>query len=175
MKKFPPRVLGKDCADVTLPGLDLAGANHFAGVLAHALAPGDVILLDGPLAAGKTAFVAMTCAALGCRERVSSPTYTISHVYDASEFAVHHIDTYRLEDKMAFQRLGLEEFLTDGVTFIEWGDRVASDFPEALRIEIVPEQDDTPTRSYHLSSADPDWQRFIADMAVGTEPTGRTS
>ena len=77
-----------------------------AGRLAVRLAPGDVVTVAGELGTGKTTFVRGACEALGVREHVTSPTYTIGHRYHAAQGEVSHLDLYRFH----------------GVSAAEWGD-----------------------------------------------------
>src|SRR3712207_3691958 len=78
--------------------------------LAPMLLPGDVISLTGDLGAGKTALVQGIAAALGVQQRVTSPTFTIVHQYDA-RYPFIHIDVYRLNSFQEVIDLGFEEFL----------------------------------------------------------------
>src|ERR1700741_3004694 len=68
-----------------------------AAELARRLAVGDVVTVAGELGSGKTTFVRGACGALGVRERVTSPTYTIGHRYHGDGVEVSHLDLYRLE------------------------------------------------------------------------------
>jgi len=90
------------------------------------LAPGDVVILVGDLGAGKTAFTQAAAAALGVRERVTSPTFTIAHPYATTHSVVKelvHVDLYRTSSLAELFDLGLDEQLDAGaVAFVEWGD-----------------------------------------------------
>jgi tRNA threonylcarbamoyladenosine biosynthesis protein TsaE len=114
----------------------------FARQLASELKAGDVLLLSGPLGAGKTAFVRGLAAGLGIDpDDVSSPTFTLVHEYRGGRLTLYHADLYRLE-KVATDDLGLEEMgASDGVLAIEWPDRLAHALPGArvIQIEIVDE------------------------------------
>jgi len=106
--------------------------------LATALAPGDIVALYGDLGAGKTHFAKGIAHGLGVDpEAVTSPTYTIVQTY-AGRLPVHHIDAYRVERIEEFFELGYEEhFFGDGVTIIEWPERIEPLIPkEALRIRL---------------------------------------
>ncbi len=91
--------------------------------LATRLRPGDVVLLDGPLGAGKTRLVAGLAAGLGIEPtEVHSPSYTLVNEYQAADGRLLvHADGYRLADRAALDDLGLEEAAADGaVVAIEW-------------------------------------------------------
>ena len=109
---------------------------QIASALAALLRPGDVVLLDGALAAGKTFFTRALVRALGSDEAVTSPTYTIANIYDTPKGPVLHVDAYRLKGAQEFYHLGLEEYFDTGVSVIEWGERIADYFDAPLSIRI---------------------------------------
>jgi tRNA threonylcarbamoyladenosine biosynthesis protein TsaE len=94
--------------------------------------PGDVIVLAGDLGAGKTAFVQGFGRGLGVTDRITSPTFTLVHVYEG-RLPVHHLDVYRLEQMNEALDLGLPEMLDEGgVVLIEWGDAILPMLPHDL-------------------------------------------
>lgn len=105
--------------------------------LASALIAGDVISLTGDLGAGKTVFVQGLAEGLGIKERVTSPTFTIIKEY-AGRIPMFHMDVYRLSSPAELVDLGYEEyFFGEGVSIVEWGDRVEALFPpDYLEISI---------------------------------------
>jgi tRNA threonylcarbamoyladenosine biosynthesis protein TsaE len=85
---------------------------------------GDIIALAGDLGTGKTQFVKGFVAGVGSEATVTSPTFTLLHEYTGGRLAVYHFDFYRLEDREAALRLGLDDyFFGDGVSVVEWADR----------------------------------------------------
>lgn len=88
--------------------------------LASRLARGDVVTIAGELGTGKTTFVRGACAALGVRERVTSPTYTIGHRYHAAGGEVSHLDLYRFAGMSAAEWGDLEPYFDDAIAFVEW-------------------------------------------------------
>src|SRR5437764_12288908 len=91
-----------------------------AAALAERLAVGDVVTVSGELGSGKTTFVRGACAALGVREQVTSPTYTIGHRYHAAEGEVSHLDLYRFEGVSAAEWGDLEPYFDEAIAFVEW-------------------------------------------------------
>jgi tRNA threonylcarbamoyladenosine biosynthesis protein TsaE len=97
-----------------------------AAGLAPRLAAGDVVTVAGELGSGKTTFVRGACGALGVRERVTSPTYTIGHRYHGDGVEVSHLDLYRFQGLSAAQGLSpaewgdLEPYFEGAIAFVEW-------------------------------------------------------
>lgn len=90
--------------------------------LAVELGPGDVVLVSGELGAGKTTLIRGAARALGVRQPVTSPTFTIGHTYHG-RLPVSHLDLYRLAELDQEDPALLEDYLTpDSVSFIEWPD-----------------------------------------------------
>ncbi len=96
------------------------------------------MLIDGPLGAGKTAFVRGLAAGLGADpEDVSSPTFTILQQYGGS-VPLYHADLYRLTSAEAAD-LGLEETGLDGILAVEWPDRWTAR-PAAAHLVVIEDQ-----------------------------------
>jgi tRNA threonylcarbamoyladenosine biosynthesis protein TsaE len=91
-----------------------------AAELARRLAVGDVVTVSGELGTGKTTFVRGACAALGVREHVTSPTYTIGHRYHGEHAEVSHLDLYRFQGVSAAEWGDLEPYFDDAIAFVEW-------------------------------------------------------
>ena len=91
-----------------------------AAELAGRLATGDVVTVSGELGSGKTTFVRGACRALGVRERVTSPTYTIGHRYHGERGEVSHLDLYRFEGVSAAEWGDLEPYFDHAIAFVEW-------------------------------------------------------
>jgi len=107
--------------------------------LAAVLPPGTVIALIGTLGAGKTRLVQAVADGMGVAPgKVTSPTFVLVNEYTGGRMPIYHFDTYRLRDEDEFLALGPDEYFeSNGITFVEWADRVAELLPEErLIIEI---------------------------------------
>lgn len=103
-----------------------------------ALAPeGTLLILSGPLGAGKTTLVQALGRQLGSSARISSPTYTLIHEYPSPEGLLVHIDAYRLPSADALFDLGLEDYLARArLVAVEWGEGLLGEFPDALEVRL---------------------------------------
>ena len=101
-------------------------AVHIAGMAKL----GDVFTLIGNLGTGKTVFArAFIRARCNSDEEVLSPTFTLLQTYEAQETIIYHFDLYRFEKTKDAIELGIEEAFADGLTLIEWGERLGSLLP----------------------------------------------
>ncbi len=110
---------------------------ELAAELAARLAVGDVVTVSGELGSGKTTFVRGACAALGVRENVTSPTYTIGHRYhgtglNGAGVEVSHLDLYRFEGVSAAEWGDLEPYFDNAIVFVEWPEAGVGVLPPAL-------------------------------------------
>jgi tRNA threonylcarbamoyladenosine biosynthesis protein TsaE len=111
-------------------------------LLAGLLAPGDVVVLSGPLGAGKTRLVQGVAAGLGIERRVTSPTFVLVRRHEAA-IPLVHVDAYRLSD--ARDLLTLDDDVLDAtvVTCVEWGDVVRDVLPDdRIECDVQVEGDD---------------------------------
>lgn len=102
---------------------------------------GDVVCLNGDLGAGKTTFTQFVFSALGVKEPVTSPTFSILKMYQGEKFKLNHFDTYRITDEEAIEA-GFDEILEDkdGISFIEWGENIDPLIPKKhidVNIKII--------------------------------------
>ena len=103
---------------------------------ARTLPVGAVVLLAGPLGAGKTAFVRGMARGLGSNPAdVSSPTFTILHEYAGPHVLLFHADLYRLSMREV-DELGLDDTAVEGILVVEWPERWAAPPREAVRVSI---------------------------------------
>ncbi len=123
--------------------------------LAASFKPGDVIVLSGPLGAGKTAFVKGLVSGRGMSDsEVSSPTYAFVNEYHG-EVPLFHFDLYRIGDPSELFEIGWEDYLArPGIVVVEWGEKAQALLPERyfkIDFQIV---DDT-TRQIDLALVEP--------------------
>jgi len=106
--------------------------------MAKFLQPGDFISLNGELGAGKTVLSQGIAKGLGIEEPITSPTFTIIQEYHTGRLPFYHMDVYRLNSIKEMDDLGYEEyFYGEGITVVEWGNRIDEILPEEyLEIEI---------------------------------------
>jgi len=121
---------------------------------------GDIVLLEGPLGAGKTTFVQGVARGLGVTERVTSPTFTVvrQHACHAHPniATLHHADVYRIHHLDEVVDLALGELVEEqGVALVEWGELAASVFgDDVLRLSISVDDDDVRTITVTTSKDD---------------------
>jgi tRNA threonylcarbamoyladenosine biosynthesis protein TsaE len=144
------RALGEDVADV--------------------LRPGDVVVLDGPLGAGKTTFTQGIGRALAVRGQVTSPTFVIARMHPGPGPALVHVDAYRLGSAVEVDDLDLDADLAAAVTVVEWGvGKVEGLAPDRLEVLIsravgAPVDEDDPSgglRSVVVQGIGPRWAGLV--------------
>lgn len=108
--------------------------------IAKACSSGAVVSLRGPLGSGKTILVKGIAEALGIDEAIISPSFTLVQEYEGT-VPLHHLDLYRIDDNEEFESIGGEELLyNDGITVIEWGEKIETLLPSHtvfVTIEII--------------------------------------
>ena len=105
--------------------------------LAKSLQPGTVLAYRGDLGAGKTAFTRGLARGLGCKETVTSPTYTIVNEYLGGRLPLFHFDMYRLASSDDLWDIGWEDYLErEGVCAVEWSENVADAMENAVTVTI---------------------------------------
>lgn len=165
MDGVPPG-LPRPMAALDLDLTDLEATIRLGTALARHVRVGDVIALHGDLGAGKTELArAIIRAATGDDELiVPSPTFTLVETYDTSRGTIWHFDLYRIDRPDQVWELGLEEALADGVTLIEWPQRLADMVP-AQRLDLTLHIADGDARRATLS-ADATWAGRIEALAA---------
>ena len=119
---------------------DVAATAALARKIAAVAGPGDIIALSGELGAGKTTFARHFIHALGVTEEVPSPTFTLVQTYNApahgagesgarGDTGIWHFDLFRIETPEEILELGMEDAFRDGISLIEWPEKLGSLLP----------------------------------------------
>ncbi|TNJ45506.1 tRNA (adenosine(37)-N6)-threonylcarbamoyltransferase complex ATPase subunit type 1 TsaE [Phaeobacter sp. B1627] len=125
--------------------LDLSSGDkttELAHRIARILNPGDVVLLEGPIGAGKTHFARSLIQSLLIEpEDVPSPTFTLVQIYDLAQCELWHADLYRLSHVDEVEELGLIAAFDDAICLVEWPEKLGELRPETaltLRLSVDP-------------------------------------
>ena len=111
-------------------------------IIGRQLIKGDVIAMQGTLAAGKTTITKGIAQALGITENITSPTFCLISEY-YGKMPLYHMDVYRLEGGEDFINLGTDDMLYgDGVSIIEWSEKIMDELPKTTIILKITPQDD---------------------------------
>tara|TARA_R110002110_G_scaffold75589_2_gene199706 strand:+ start:2896 stop:3366 length:471 start_codon:yes stop_codon:yes gene_type:complete len=133
----------------TIPLADPLATEALAAKYAATLVRGDVIALTGDLGAGKSVFARALIRALGRAagieiDHVPSPTFTLVQLYDLADFTLYHFDLYRLESPEDAWEIGIEDAFADGVSVIEWAERIEHLVPpHHIRVDLAFGEDET--------------------------------
>jgi len=140
---------------------------RLAAALAPLLRAGDVVALRGELGTGKTTFArALIRALTGSGEEVPSPTFTLVQTYAAATFDIWHFDLYRLEKPEDAIELGIEDAMADGVTLIEWPEKLGPWLP-ADRLEVRLSYTDGEAGRGAVLCGGGDWPERLRGLAHG--------
>ena len=150
---------------VTIELPDESATAALAARLAALARPGDVIALNGELGAGKTSFARSFIRARGAAEEVPSPTFTLVQTYQLPDVTVWHFDCYRLRDPEEAWELGIEDAFRDGISLIEWPERLGPLLPKR-RLEIALLPGKLPEGRRAKIEAGPEWAERIARLAA---------
>lgn len=117
---------------------NLDDTRRLADRLVAAVPPGGLLILSGPLGAGKTTLTQALGAALNSSAAVSSPTYTLVHEYPTPQGTLVHVDAYRLPSAAALLELGLEDYLARArLVVVEWGTGLLETYSDAFHLELA--------------------------------------
>lgn len=137
-----------------------------ATAIAPLLRSGDAIMLKGGLACGKTTFVQALVAALGSEANVTSPTFMLAHFYPTRAGMFLHVDAYRLSSIAEYRDLGLEDYTSESITAVEWGEKVEKDFPAPLSIVFEFVNNRETYRKLTFSSSSERWGLALRELQL---------
>ena len=113
---------------------------EFGKKIGSLLKKGDIIAMQGTLAAGKTTITKGIASSLGIKDEITSPTFCLISEYEG-KMPLYHMDVYRLEGGEDFINLGVEDLMYgNGVTLIEWSEKVMDELPKKtiiLKLEPI--------------------------------------
>jgi tRNA threonylcarbamoyladenosine biosynthesis protein TsaE len=128
--------------------------------LAELLRPGDLVVLAGPLGAGKPALTQGIGAGLGVPGAVTSPTFVLARVHRGGRLPLVHVDAYRLASMADVDDLDLDATAGEAVTVVEWGHGLVEQLAdEHLVVELDRRDDDV--RTARLVPAGPGWEQRL--------------
>ena len=144
---------------------------RLAAALSSSVRRGDVVVLAGPLGAGKTTFAQGFARGLGVEGPVTSPTFTLVRQYRCRLGQLVHADLYRLDHLAEVDDLGLAELVEQGVALVEWGDVAEPALsPVTYTVRLRPVGDDE--REVTVSGEDEERQADVAAALAGAGPAG---
>jgi tRNA threonylcarbamoyladenosine biosynthesis protein TsaE len=152
-------------AERVLTTRDAAATRTVAARLARVAHPGDLLCLMGDLGAGKTQFAKGFGDGLGVREMINSPTFVLMAEHEG-RLPMFHLDLYRLSDAGDALAGGLlDDRQSEGVTLVEWAERLGRALP-AARLDVRIEGIGDEPRRIVLSATDPAYERYLATTSA---------
>ena len=140
----------------------MADTQAFGRELAQLLQPGDLVVLAGPLGAGKTALTQGIGAGLGVPGPVTSPTFVLARVHRGGRVPLVHVDAYRLSGMADVDDLDLDATTGESVTVVEWGHGLVEQLAdEHLVVELDRRDDDV--RTARLVPHGSGWEERLRD------------
>lgn len=121
---------------ITLQAPQAADIQLIGQTLAELAQPGDLVMLTGPLGAGKTTMTQGIARGLGVTGQVSSPTFVIAQIHHGTQMDLVHVDAYRLTSIEELDALDLDTSLDESLTVVEWGEGKVEVLSDS-RLEIV--------------------------------------
>lgn len=157
-------MIAGDALERAFMSQDSAATRALGASLAVAARPGDLVCLIGELGAGKTQFAKGFGAGLGVTDTIVSPSFVLMAEY-RGRLPLFHIDLYRLADAAEAMAGGLiDDRQTDGVTLVEWAERLADAMP-ATRLEVLIEGSGDEPRRIVVRACGPGYDRYLEAMA----------
>ena len=154
-------------ATLSLELPDEAASIRFGDALARSLPPSATIFMHGDLGAGKTVFArAFVRALCGADTEVPSPTFTLVQTYDAIDGReLFHFDLYRLEKPDEALELNIDDAFADGISLIEWPERLGSFLPPN-HLELALNYGDTESQRRAVITAGNNWAERLREISL---------
>jgi tRNA threonylcarbamoyladenosine biosynthesis protein TsaE len=137
-----------------------ADTRGLGAALAELVRAGDLVVLVGPLGAGKTALTQGMGEALGVREPVASPTFVISRVHRGGRLPLVHVDAYRLGGVADVDDVDLDASTEESVTVVEWGQGLVEQLADE-HLEVRLDRRDDDVRTAVLVPHGPGWEQRL--------------
>jgi tRNA threonylcarbamoyladenosine biosynthesis protein TsaE len=150
----------------TLPTVDDTKA--LGARLGGLLRAGDLVVLSGPLGAGKTAFVQGIGAGMDVRGRIASPTFVLARVHPPrtpDRPALIHVDAYRLGSLEEVDELDLDVDIPSSVIVVEWGAGLVEQLADERLLVELARRDDTEERTATFTSYGGDWAARLSSLS----------
>lgn len=142
---------------------NLNETQHIGKIIGRCLDRGDVLCLDGDLGVGKTSLTQFIAREFGVDEYITSPTFTIIKEYEG-RLPFYHMDVYRLDSADDMHDLGYEEYIySEGVTVIEWAEKIKEILPEE-RININIKRVDDNRRILYIDGRGKTLDKLIREL-----------
>lgn len=136
---------------------DVAAMRSLGASLGRVCRAGDLLVLTGPLGAGKTVLAQGVGLGLGVTERVTSPTFVIAHVHRGGRVPFVHVDAYRLSSVAEVDDLDLDASLAESVTAVEWGAGLVESLADSWLEVSIARAVDGEEREVTLTPRGGDW------------------
>ena len=134
--------------------------------LAGLLRAGDLVVLAGPLGAGKTVLAQGIGAGLGVPGTVTSPTFVLARVHQGGRLPLVHVDAYRLGSVEEVDDLDLDADLPESVTVVEWGHGLVEQLADAHLLVTLSRDEAGEERTAELTGSGGDWAQRLSELAV---------
>ena len=134
--------------------------------LAGLLRAGDLVVLAGPLGAGKTVLAQGIGAGLGVAGTVTSPTFVLARVHRGGRLPLVHVDAYRLGSVEEVDDLDLDADLPESVTVVEWGHGLVEQLADAHLLVTLSRDETGEERTAELTGSGGDWAQRLTELAV---------
>lgn len=133
---------------------------------ASKLKKGDIIVLNGDLGSGKTIFVSGFLSFYGKESEASSPTFTIVNEHNLTkDLNLYHFDVYRLENSDEFLAIGGDEYFSQGITLMEWGEKIKDLLPKNyLEITIYKDNNDINYRNFVFTPKGERYEMLVKEV-----------